>query len=65
MRINKYLYAWVIQGKYGAYGWEDVSEYDSGKEALSDYKAYREAEPQYRHRMIRRREHNPEYQEAQ
>lgn len=46
---------WTIQGMYGAYGWEDVSAYDNRKEARGDLKAYRENEPQYPHRLIKRR----------
>lgn len=29
MRQNKYEYSNVIQQNYGAYGWEDVSEYEA------------------------------------
>lgn len=64
-RVNKYLYLKVIQGDYGC-GWEDLCAYDTAdpeemKECRSDYKAYRENERQYAHRVIRRRELNPEW----
>lgn len=60
MKTRKFNHLFVIQGAYGQ-GWEDVSAYDypkERKEARSDLRAYRENEPQYRHRMIRRRERN-------
>lgn len=64
-RINKFIYLWVIQGRYpGPYGWEDVAASECYKEARADLKAYRENEPQYPHRMIRRCEPNPNYTEA-
>jgi len=57
---NKYIYLYVIQGKYGYYGWEDLCQSESWKEARADLKAYRENEP-YPLRMIERRELNPKY----
>jgi len=61
-QINKYLYLWVIQGHYGVYGWEDLTAAESIKEARGYLRDYRQNEPQYPHRMIQRREANPEYQ---
>ena len=61
-RINKYLYLWVVQGYYySGYGWEDVCQSEHRKEAREDLKDYRKNEPEYPHRMIRRREPNPDY----
>lgn len=61
-RVNKYLYLFVIQGNYGEY-WEDLAVYDSYKDARKDFREYRIAESRYaRHRIIQRRELNPEYQ---
>ena len=46
----------VLQGKYDL-GWEDLVEYEADQyaEARRDYKDYQENEPQYQHRLIRRR----------
>lgn len=47
---------WVIQGYYApGYGWEDISTYDNRTAARVDLKTYRESEPQYQHRLIKRR----------
>ena len=63
MRKNKYLYQFVVQGYYGTrYGWEDLCQSESWKEARADFRSYRENETQYPHRLIERREPNPEYQ---
>ena len=60
-RINKYLYLYVLQGYYvSGYGWEDLTQSESYKEIKSDYLSYRENED-YSHRIINRRELNPEY----
>lgn len=56
-KINKYIYVWVIQGNYG-YGWEDLTQSESYKEARANLKDYRNNEPTA-HRLIRRREINP------
>ena len=61
-KINKYLYLYVVQGYYGKlYGWEDVCQSESYREARQDLKAYRLNENEYPHRMIHRRELNPLY----
>lgn len=50
-------YVYVVQGLYAsAYGWEDVDEADSRKDAQESLRLYRENEPTYAHRLIRRRE---------
>lgn len=58
-RKNKYIYLHVIQGNYG-YGFEDVDQSESYKDARTNFRLYRENEPQYSHRMIQRRELNQE-----
>jgi len=60
MKTNKYIYLWIIQGSYGQ-GWEDVDQSESYQEARNNYRLYRENEREYPHRMINRRELNPEY----
>ena len=61
MKKNKYLYLFVVQGNYGyGYGWEDLCQSESWKEAKSDLRSYRENETQYPHRLIKRREPNPD-----
>lgn len=64
MKINKYIYLYVIQGSYGQ-GFEDVDQSDSYQEARHNYKLYRENETQYPHRLIQRRELNPKWAELQ
>lgn len=54
---NKFTYLHVVQGNYG-YGWDDLIESDSYREARTDLRCYCENEPQYSHRMIKRRELN-------
>jgi len=47
----------VVQGNYGfGHGWEDLTQEDSRPDARAQYRTYRENEPQYRHRVITRRE---------
>lgn len=60
----KYKYLKVLQGNYG-YGWADLVEAEiknvqEMKEFRSDAAAYAENEPQYQHRVIRRRVLNEE-----
>ena len=63
-RTNKYIYLWVVQGIYpGPYGWEDETAGESHSEARARLNEYRQNMPQYPHRLIRRRETNPEYKE--
>ena len=53
----------VLQGNYG-YGWDDLCEYElDDPSSRSDFKSYRENEPQYAHRIIYRRVPNPNYVE--
>ena len=56
MEPTKYIYLNVVQGHYGTYGWEDVAASEDRREARKDFRAYNENEPQYPHRIIRRRE---------
>ena len=62
MKQNKYIYLWIVQGRYGL-GWEDVDASESYREARESLKAYRTNEPKFPHRLIKRREVNPEYKE--
>jgi hypothetical protein len=56
MRINKYLYLWVLQGHYGGtYGWEDLTASEVWKEVRDNLKDYRENEGGT-YRVIKRRE---------
>lgn len=59
-RPTKYLYPYVVQGNYGA-GWEDVTAEDSWQECRARLREYRENEPHYAHRSVRRRVPNPAY----
>lgn len=62
MKTTKYNYSKVIQQNYGAYGWEDVSQYDAMSNGIakdqkllkSDLKEYRATG--YPTRVIFRRE---------
>lgn len=61
-KANKYLYLYVVQGRYGdTYGFEDLCESEDYKEAVADLRAYRINEIGYPHRLVHRRELNPEY----
>jgi hypothetical protein len=43
--VRKTRDEWQIHGWYGSlYGWEEVSVYDSRKEAIVDLRIYRESE---------------------
>jgi hypothetical protein len=47
---------YIVQGNYNCgYGWEDVTAESTRKEAKERLKEYRENEPQYPHRLIKRR----------
>jgi len=59
MKTNKYLYVFVVQGNYGAYGWEDLTQEDTYREARARLREYRNHEVAYPHRIIQRREVNP------
>lgn len=58
MKVNKYLYLWVVQSYWG-YGWEDVNAEDNERDGRRSLREYRENEPQVAHRLIQRRELNP------
>jgi len=47
-------YEYLLQGDYQVAGWEDLSVYDRRRDALVDLAAYREAEPHFCHRIVRR-----------
>lgn len=64
-KINKYLYVWIVQGMYSSnYGWEDVYTGEDYRDARARLKEYRENETNYPHRLIQRREPNPDYKPA-
>lgn len=60
---NKYLYLWIVQGHYGFHGWEDLTAAENRQEALGYLRDYRVNEPGP-HRLIQRREPNPDYKEG-
>lgn len=45
---------YVIQGNYGC-GWEDVTASDDREEAKNDLRDYRLNQPEYPHRMVKRK----------
>lgn len=45
---------WQIFGNYG-YGWDFLSSYENKKDALIDFKLYRENEPTIAHKIIKKR----------
>lgn len=50
-------YEYVVQGNYGyGHGWEDLVSEETRAEALAQLKTYNDNEPEYPHRVIRRRE---------
>lgn len=53
---NKYVYLYVVQGSYG-FGWEDLTQSESRKEARANLKDYRQNQPGA-YRLIFRRELN-------
>jgi hypothetical protein len=53
---NKYSYIFVVQGFY-SYGWEDLTQSESRKEARDDLRTYQQNEPGA-FRIIQRRELN-------
>lgn len=55
MYIRKTRDVWAIQGCYEG-GWEDVTEEITRKEALTNLKLYREADPKIQFRLVKRRE---------
>ena len=61
---NKYLYVWVVEGNFGGYGWEDLAESESYKEARYNLGEYRISSGPAPHRIIQRREPNPAYFES-
>jgi len=61
MKANKWLYLWVVQGRYGMHGWEDLCASENYRDARANLREYRENEHGIAHRMIQRRELNTEY----
>ncbi len=59
--MNKYKYLKVLQGNYGYYGWEDISEAlvanrSDVLELRQDLLAYQQNAPEYPYRIVTRRE---------
>ena len=54
MRKRKWEDEYVVQGNYGS-GWEDVNANETLHDGKRSVKEYRENEPQYSHRLIKRR----------
>jgi len=53
--MNKFSYIHVVQGNYGCYGWEDLAESDTRKEARYNLREYRISSGPAPHRIIQRR----------
>lgn len=54
--IRKTKDEYVVVGNYGyGDGWEDLTSEDNRTDAKQRLKEYRENEPQYDHRLIKRR----------
>ena len=52
---NKWRYLHVLQGYYG-FRWEDICQSENRAEMIVDRRTYIENAPQYRYRIVRRRE---------
>jgi len=61
MKVNKYIYLWVLQGDYGyGQGFEDLTASENFHDVRNDRKAYRLNDDQVRRlRIVQRREPNP------
>ena len=53
--MNKFSYIHVVQGNYGHFGWEDVAESDTRKEACYNLREFRISSGPAPHRIIQRR----------
>ncbi len=60
MKINKYVFSYVILGN-SSYGKEDIDEFTTRTEAVKMIKEYRMAMPTFSLRIIKRRIINPDY----
>lgn len=50
------VWEWVVQGNYGeSHGWEAVNTESTKEDGERSLLEYDEAEPQYPHRLIKRR----------
>jgi hypothetical protein len=52
--VRKTVDEWHTQGNYGC-GWETVTIDDNKKDAMQMLRDYRENEPEYPHRLIKKR----------
>ena len=55
MYIRKTVDVWVLEGNYG-YGWEYILAEDTREEGKARLKEYRENQPEYPVRLIKKRE---------
>lgn len=55
MYVRKTVDTWVLEGNYG-YGWEYILTEYTRKEGLERLREYRENQPQYPVRLIKKRE---------
>lgn len=54
---NRWRYLFVLQGDYGfGLGWEDICESENHNEMVRDRESYRKNAPEYRYRIVQRRE---------
>ena len=54
MKTRKTRDEYQIQGNYG-YGWEEITAEETRKDAIIQLKCYRENEPMYQHRIVKKR----------
>ena len=59
MKVNKYIYSYILQGNYG-YGWDDLTSSDTLREAKQDKKIYMDND-RAPFRIIQRREINQNF----
>jgi hypothetical protein len=65
MKPTKYVTIHVVQGRYpGPHGWEDECCSTDWREALADWRSYRENSP-YPSRLIRRRVLREKYEKGE
>ena len=52
--VRKTKDVYYLMGNYG-YGWEEMFECENWKDAREQLKTYRDNEPQYSHKIVKRR----------
>lgn len=53
--VRKTVDEFIIQGNYFIYGWENIGCCSTAKEARKELASFRENEPRYKYRMIKKR----------